>query len=102
VPGDLALPVAVEGMLFRIAQEALRNVMAHAQASTVTVTVASDARVATVAVVDDGRGFDPAAVGEQSFGLRLLGDLLRDVGGSLAVESEPGGGTTVTAEVPLP
>jgi signal transduction histidine kinase len=51
-------------------------------------------------VADDGRGFDPDAVPEGHFGLRLLADLARDAGGRLDVSSAPGAGTVVRMEVP--
>ncbi len=100
VPADLELPSAAEGMLFRIAQEALRNVLAHAAATVVDVTISAEGGRASVVVTDNGRGFDPAAVGARSFGLRLLGDLVRDAGGTLEVETAPGQGATLRAEVP--
>ena len=97
-----ALPVAVEGMVFRIAQEALRNTLKHARATQVEVQVQVVERRAVVSIADDGVGFDPAAVGEQSFGLRLLADLVRDAGGTISVDAAPGAGTRIRAEVPLP
>jgi two-component system NarL family sensor kinase len=101
IPAGLQLPPAVEELLFRVAQEALRNALAHSDADRVDVVV-TDGRVARLAVTDDGKGFDAAQVGEQSFGLRLADDLVRDAGGTLTVVSSPGSGTTVSAEVPLP
>lgn len=100
VPDDLELPSAVEGMLFRISQEALRNVLAHSAATVVDVAISAEGGRASVVVADNGRCFDPAAVGDRSFGLRLLGDLVRDTGGTLEVETAPGKGVTLRAEVP--
>jgi signal transduction histidine kinase len=89
-----------ERLLFRAAQEALRNAVKHAGASAVRASVRADGGRAVLEVADDGRGFDPAAVPEGHFGLRLLGDLARDAGGRLDVTSAPGAGTVVRMEVP--
>ena len=97
-----------EQFAFRVAQEALRNVVAHAGASAVELRLARragvDGDVLTLAVTDDGRGFDPAATPPDDrphLGLRLLDDLAGDVGGRIEVTSAPGAGTIVTMEVPV-
>jgi signal transduction histidine kinase len=89
-----------EALLFRVAQESVRNVVAHAGASRVDVTLRRlDGRVRLV-VEDDGRGFDPAGTApEGHLGLRLLGDLVRGAGGTFDVDSAPGRGVRVSAEV---
>jgi signal transduction histidine kinase len=98
-------PAAVSGLLYRAAQEALRNVLAHAHATTVTMRVSDNDRIATLEVVDDGVGFDPAQLPSRAreghFGLHGLTDLVADAGGRLTVESAPGAGTTVRVEVPF-
>ena len=58
VEPHLALPTETEQLLFRVAQEAVRNIVAHAAADRVTIHVAGDDGVATLRVVDNGRGFD--------------------------------------------
>ena len=81
----------VESLLFRVVQESLRNVAKHAGAQRVTVAVTG---AVTLEIADDGVGFDPTAVvPEGHFGLRVMADLARDAGASLAVSSRPGGGT---------
>ena len=79
--------------------------LTHAQATEVTVTVSDRDRVATLDVVDNGTGFDPAqagrAVKEGHFGLQGLTDLVKDAGGTFAVTPSPGAGTHVHVEVPL-
>jgi two-component system, NarL family, sensor kinase len=102
------LSCSAEQFAFRVAQEALRNVVAHAGASAVDVRLGRrpgpDGDVLTLAVNDDGVGFDPAtAVSDDRphLGLRLLDDLAGDVGGRIEVRSAPGAGTTVTMEVPV-
>ncbi len=97
-----------EQFAFRVAQEALRNVVAHADATAVEVRLSreagADGDLLRLAVTDDGAGFDPAAVAPDDrphLGLRLLDDLAGDVGGRIDVTSAPGAGTTLTMEVPV-
>jgi signal transduction histidine kinase len=102
-PG-LALPTEVEALLFRTAQEALRNVRRHADATTVELTVEADEERALLVVSDDGQGFEPERADEQGnghFGVRMMGDLVRDAGGEFEVETAPGQGTNVRVAVPL-
>jgi signal transduction histidine kinase len=105
VEHGLQLSPSVEAHLFRAAQEAIRNVLTHADARHVRVAVARDGGTASLTVSDDGRGFDPAQLAERSdnghFGLRLLSDLADETGGRLEVDSAPGEGTRVTMEVPV-
>jgi len=105
VPADLDLPRNAEALLFRAAQEALRNVAAHAGARSVELRLTVGSESAAMEVVDDGRGFRPseAATRPAGFhlGLRLLEDLMRDSGARLEVRTAPGQGTRLRAEVPL-
>ncbi|HSM54885.1 MAG TPA: histidine kinase, partial [Candidatus Sulfomarinibacteraceae bacterium] len=98
------LPAAVEVAAYRIAQEAVNNVLRHAQADTCTVRLAmvqaSEPQALRVEIADDGRGIAPdyrAGVGLQSMRERAA-----ELGGSFDVESPSGGGTRVTAVLPLP
>jgi two-component system, NarL family, sensor kinase len=103
-PPDLELPPETEALLFRAAQEALRNVRRHADAGRVTVTVERRRTSVVLEVSDDGRGFDPDAASNGSnghFGLQMMGDLVRDGGGSFDIVSAPGEGTRVQLEVPV-
>jgi signal transduction histidine kinase len=93
------LPNAIETLFYRCAQEALRNVVKHAQANHVLVRVESDGRV-RLTVEDDGIGLPGDAADQTHFGLRLLDDLVRDAGGRLEIASNNGRGTRVTVEVP--
>jgi signal transduction histidine kinase len=122
--GDLVAPLAATGvntdvvvdegaatspetqtLLYRVAQEAVRNVVSHAEASRVTLTLARDNGHARLVVADDGRGFSPDRLEEQRraghVGLTLLTGLVADAGGRLVVDSAPGEGTRVEAEVPV-
>jgi signal transduction histidine kinase len=95
----------VSGLLYRVVQETLRNVVAHAHASSVVVKVATIGESAVLDVADDGVGFDPeeadAAVRAGHLGLRGLTDRVTDAGGRLHVQSAPGAGTSIHVEVPL-
>jgi signal transduction histidine kinase len=95
-------PVANQ-LLYRVCQEALRNVEKHAGASHVSVLVRRDGSSATLEVTDDGRGIDAGGVAAAGhFGLRIVEDLVRDAGGTLTVEAGVRGGTVVRVEVPTP
>ncbi|MFL6137607.1 MAG: sensor histidine kinase [Frankiaceae bacterium] len=99
------LPEPVAALLYRAAQEALRNVLAHAAAGSVRVRAATAGDAATLDVEDDGVGFDPAtaraSVAEGHLGLRGLADRVADAGGRLRVDAAPGEGTRMHVEVPL-
>lgn len=95
-----------ETALFRIGQEALTNAARHARATAVSLTLSRRGPAAVLVVEDDGQGFDVDAARRArraSGGLGLLGMEERAtlLGGRLTVESRPGGGTTVVAEIPL-
>jgi two-component system, NarL family, sensor kinase len=97
---DEELPPAVESLFFRAAQEALRNVVKHAGAERVDVEVGRRNGLATLRVEDDGSGFDvDGQPPGDHFGLRVLRDLVREVGGDLEIDSKPGRGTVVCVEV---
>jgi signal transduction histidine kinase len=101
IPDDLTLSERVETLYFRVAQEALRNVVAHSQASAVVVRAGADAERSWLEVEDDGRGFKPGDGRERSghFGLRMLRDLAEEAGGELEIDSAPGRGTRLRVEV---
>lgn len=101
---EVAQPVDVSpeiaALLFRTAQEAVRNTQRHASATVLAVRVGSDGGRVVMTITDDGRGFDPTrGPAEGHVGLRLLSDLATDAGGSFEVRSAPGGGTAVRVEV---
>nr|WP_078647328.1 GAF domain-containing sensor histidine kinase [Streptomyces hygroscopicus] len=100
--GVRALPVAQEGAVLRVAQEALHNALRHADARQVDVTLARHGQGARLRVADDGRGFDPSAVRRagRHLGLVSMRDRAGGVGGALTVESAPGKGTVIEMEVP--
>lgn len=98
------LPEEVALVLFRITQEALRNVWRHAQATRAEITVQFDENRTSVTVSDNGKGFKPPKTTDDlardgKLGLAGMQERARLLGGSLTVQSEPGKGTTVTVEV---
>lgn len=97
--GDLPPRVAVG--LYRVAQEALANAERHAEAGRIELSLTIGPGRATLSVADDGRGYDPGQTPPGHFGLIGMAERARLLGGELRVESAPGAGTRVTAEVPL-
>jgi two-component system CheB/CheR fusion protein len=100
VPEDL--PTAVSAALYRVTQEALRNVGKHAAADPIVVSVIGDGDQLQLGIVDSGPGFDVTAVrGRGGLGIISMQERLRLIGGVLHIDSIPGQGTTVLAHVPL-
>jgi signal transduction histidine kinase len=100
-PGErLPLDPEVEEQLYRLGQEALANVVKHARAGSAAVRIAAKDDTVWMEVSDDGRGFDPGAVGPEHFGLRSMQGRVADLGGQLQVTSSRGGGTVLRVEVP--
>jgi signal transduction histidine kinase len=97
--GDERLPPEVETTLYRIVQEALTNIVKHAEASRVSILLVRRGASATAVIEDDGRGFDPTTAREDGLGLLGMRERVELHDGRLRVESEPGGGTTLVAEV---
>jgi signal transduction histidine kinase len=95
------LPASAETALYRIVQEAFTNVLKHADASRVTVSL--NRRDDTVALVvhDDGKGFDPSNARDGSLGLVGMRERVALLGGRLTIESSEGAGTMLKAEVPV-
>src|SRR5215467_13229471 len=105
VTGDAgALAPQVEATLLRVAQEALANVRRHARAQEVTVTLSYMGDEVALDVQDDGRGFAPVMhVGASpggGLGLTTMRERVEALGGTLTVESAPGEGATVVAQLP--
>ena len=89
--------------LFRVMQEALMNVFKHAEAKTVIVELKATEQELLLTVRDDGKGFQTGgrATASAGFGLLIMRERMRAMGGVLTVESRPGEGTTVKASMPL-
>jgi signal transduction histidine kinase len=90
----------LEATIYRLAQEATNNAIKHADPGRISVTVSRADSSVEVIVADDGRGFD-VAVTERSFGLIGMEERVTLSGGRLEIESAPGRGTEVRAELPL-
>ena len=102
---DVSLPhrltPELETTFYRVVQEALTNIVKHAGAEHVSIVVTKrDARVVAT-IADDGRGFAEDEVRDSALGLIGMRERLALVGGTLTLESSPGGGTTVSAKTPL-
>jgi signal transduction histidine kinase len=91
----------VEIALYRIAQEALQNVVKHSGAAAASVVLRCDPGLVVLQIADDGTGFDPDSAGDRNgFGLNGMAERAELVGGHLDVRSRPGRGTTIEARVP--
>jgi two-component system NarL family sensor kinase len=98
---ERALPPAIEAGLYRIAREALTNVVRHAGATRASIRLRYEPGRVGVHIEDDGKGFDPSRVPPGRFGLVGMRERARLLGGTLRVESTTGGGTVVEVDVPL-
>jgi signal transduction histidine kinase len=102
---EARLPPAVETTLYRVAQEALNNVVRHAKATLVHVTLDRMDGGVQCRVRDDGTGFDPAVAasqpGERGFGLAAIRERLGTLGGTLRIDSVIGKGTDLVMSVPI-
>ncbi|HTD76163.1 MAG TPA: histidine kinase, partial [Chloroflexota bacterium] len=95
VDGQRALPPDVQIALYRMAQEGLNNVARHAEASAVALSLRAGPEGVELRIRDDGRGFDPALVPPDHFGLRIMRERADTIGATLAIASAPGRGTQV-------
>jgi signal transduction histidine kinase len=98
VPEDL--PDEYKITVYRLVQEALNNAVRHSGARNAKVEARREANSILVRVIDDGRGFD--AVRSRGMGILGMEERVKRLGGTLRVESQPGKGATVTAELPIP
>jgi signal transduction histidine kinase len=104
--GHERLPSEIEVALFRIAQEAINNVMRHSEAKHVAIDLQCDGEKCVLRIEDDGKGFDVQAITKvektgRGVGLFGMKERVTLVGGSCSVESQPGKGTVIVSEVPL-
>ncbi len=99
--GDERLATEAETTLYRVIQEALTNVIKHAGAERVSILLQRKDGAVVAVVEDDGSGFETASTRADALGLAGMRERVSLAGGRLQVESTPGAGTTVVAEVPL-
>lgn len=99
------VPAEVRHALLRVVQSAAANIKLHASAANATVTLGFLPDAVTLDIYDDGAGFDPAAAAPPSdaggYGLRAMRQRVEQLGGAFSVESAPGAGTIVAAQLPV-
>jgi signal transduction histidine kinase len=95
VDGQRALPPDVQLAFYRITQEALNNIVKHAKASQVSVTLRL-AELVRLSIVDNGAGFDPASVPPNHLGTRIMRERAEAIGATYSLYSEPGEGTQIS------
>ena len=92
--------------VYRIVQEAVTNVVKHSAATEAAVVIKKRTTVVSLSIRDNGRGFNPAKPSSQphdlGYGLSGIAERVRILGGTLAIDSRPGEGTSLTVEVPFP
>jgi signal transduction histidine kinase len=103
--GDSGIPSEIATLVYRVAQEALRNVVSHSAAHHVRVVLAVEDGAVRLVVDDDGRGFTTDTLDDRytegHVGLRSLAGLVAQLDGTLTVSSRPGTGTRVETTIPL-
>ena len=99
--GNERLPEEVETALYRIVQEALTNIVKHAQASRVSVVLTRKGDSAVAVIEDDGLGFDEDETRDGGFGLVGMRERVALLDGRVTIEASRGSGTSIVAEVPL-
>ncbi|WP_426513727.1 HAMP domain-containing protein [Dactylosporangium sp. McL0621] len=98
----VALDAAVEHAVLRVAQESIGNAIRHGDPSAIELRLAEAGSRVELTVRDDGRGFDPAAGGRHGMGLDVMRERVEELGGTVVVDSTPGGGgTTVRVSLPV-
>jgi nitrate/nitrite-specific signal transduction histidine kinase len=95
VEGECSPPTEVKVGLYRVAQEALNNVVKHAVASQVRVNLNCQSKQIVLSVVDDGRGFDKSLVPGEKMGLDIMRERVEAIGAELTIESTIGSGTEI-------
>ena len=95
------LPVAIEAGLYRVAQEALANIVSHAHATSAELHLLVTLETVQLTIQDNGCGFAPEAVTPNRYGLTGMNERVRLLGGQLEIQSAPGAGAKVVVIVPL-
>jgi signal transduction histidine kinase len=94
-------PLKTKEAFSRIAQEALHNIVKHARATHVDVSLCDEDGALTLDVRDDGTGFNPNGDFPGHLGLRSMRERITRLGGTFEIESAPGKGTRIRASLPL-
>jgi signal transduction histidine kinase len=101
--GEITLSPQLEAGLYRIAQEALNNVLKHAHASNVAITLAQDDHSIFMKITDDGVGFDQLKLSDAGcLGLRTMQERAQELGAELEIHSHVGNGTKIILWRSLP
>jgi signal transduction histidine kinase len=95
VGGQTELPAEIKIAFYRIAQEAFNNIIKHAEATHVAVTLQGTAEGVKMTVQDDGHGFDLGIDCPGCMGLRIMGERAEEIGARLQIDSQPGQGTKI-------
>jgi signal transduction histidine kinase len=90
------LPEKVTQAFYRIAREAFNNIIVHAAATQVEVSLVEERGRVTMHIQDNGRGFDPEAIPVGHLGIRIIDERAAEIGGDLQIQSRPGHGTQIT------
>lgn len=100
---DMRFRPEVETVMYRVIQEALTNAARYAGVKNVAVVIVADENMIIFYIEDKGNGFDPETVGinRETAGIEGMRERLSLLGGRLTIESSPGEGTRLTAEIPL-
>jgi signal transduction histidine kinase len=98
VDSSIQIPADVKVGLYRIAQEALNNIVKHAGASEVTLALRGQDNGLELSIADNGRGFDPCCISSEHLGLKIMSERSREIGVCLTVDSQVGSGTKVLAQ----
>jgi signal transduction histidine kinase len=101
LPNEPPIPLDTKQAIYRIAQEALHNLVKHSRAEHASLRLRVDRDALTMEVADDGEGFDPSGSYPGHFGLQSMRERAQSRGGELHVESRPGEGTSVRVRVPI-
>ena len=102
VPQEIDFPSSFEDELFHISMEALNNILKHASASKVVLSLFVEKETLVLKVEDNGRGFDPELANYQGgIGISSMIERAEKIGGSLSIQSELDGGTVLSVSVPL-
>lgn len=97
IRGDTVLPLDVQAMMYRIAQESLNNIAHHAAATRIEIVLDALPGQAMLSISDNGQGFDPCHVPGGHLGLEIMRERARRIDAVLEIETSPGAGTRVTA-----
>ncbi len=97
---DLPISNSKAHQLLRICQEAVSNALQHAFPRAISVTIRHDQAGTLITVEDDGAGFETQTAVAGHYGLQIMKQRARQIGGSLEIESAPGAGTKITLSVP--